>query len=101
MYFLNVKCISLTTECESDILKLPTDYISWTVLVISAGYNYIYMCVQSIPELRNPFNINVCNCDDNIAFASHDSVSLSKTELKQSSSVEADSVIKKLPTLYT
>jgi hypothetical protein len=68
MYFLNVKFIALTTECESDILKLPTDYTSRTVLVFSAGYNYIYiyiyMCVcvcvcvcvlQSIPKIPKLF----------------------------------------------
>jgi hypothetical protein len=46
MYFLNVKFIALTMECESGILKLPTDYISWMVPVISAAYNYIYAYSQ-------------------------------------------------------
>jgi hypothetical protein len=46
-YFLDVKFIALTTECESDILKLPTDSVSWTVLEISAGYNYMRAYSQS------------------------------------------------------
>jgi hypothetical protein len=80
MYFLNVKFIALTTECESDILKLPTDCTSRTVLAFSEGYNYRCVCVRArararvcvfsqFQKFRSSFNTNVYSCSHLVQFS--------------------------------